>query len=90
MSAGPAPGSVERVLTGLIVAAVLVVVFLLVPWFAQRMQEVASDSSGGAGVFGVLEEVFHPSAHRAQVVVEQQKEQADPVSDTEPPDPSGR
>lgn len=73
-------------LTGLLVAAVLVALFLLVPWFAQRMQDLASDSSGGSGVFNVLEEVFHPSAHRAQLVQEQQKEKRASLPDGEPPD----
>ena len=73
-------------LTGLLVAAVLVAVFLLVPWFAQRMQDLASDSSGGSGVFGVLEEVFHPAAHRAQLVQEEQREQRAPVPDGDPPE----
>lgn len=75
-------------LTGIVVAAVLVAVFLLVPWVAQRMQGMAGDSSGGSGPFGALDEVFHPSAHRVKVAEQQLKEQAAPApAPGDDPDP---
>lgn len=73
-------------LIGILVAVVLVGLVLLIPMFAQRMQDVASDSSAGSNAFHVLEEVFHPAAHRAQVVQEQQKEQRATLPDGEPED----
>lgn len=73
-------------LTGLLVVAALVALFLVVPWFAQRMQDLAGDSSAGSGVFHVLEEAFHPAAHRAQLVQEEQREQRATLPDGEPPD----
>lgn len=81
-------GEATRVLIGIAVAAVLVAVFLLIPWFAGRMQDLASDSSG-SGVFGVFEEVFHPAAHRTQVIQQEQDEQGTPTPTPDDPPPGG-
>ena len=73
-------------LTWLIGVAGVVAAVLLLPWLAQRTMDNAG-GAGGGNPFGVLQEIFHPAAHRAEHSVVEQKEREQPAPDGEDDNP---
>ncbi len=75
----------------LIGVTVVVTALLLLPWLAQRTMDHAGGAGGGGGggggTLGVLQEIFHPAAHRAEHSIVQLKEREQPASDSEDEDP---
>ncbi|VXB95579.1 hypothetical protein [Aeromicrobium sp. 9AM] len=57
-------------LTAAIIVVVLIVVFVFgVPFVAGRAEHnSATGASGASGAFGVMQEIFHPAAHEANIV----------------------
>lgn len=71
----------------LIGIAAVVAAVLVLPWVAQRTRDNAG-GGGGGGTLGVLQEIFHPAAHRAEHSLVQHKERGQPAPDAEDEDPT--
>jgi hypothetical protein len=69
---------------------VVVAVFLGLPWAADRMVRSSGGSGGGANALGVLQEIFHPAAHRADSSIVQEQERKAPIEAGEDEDPVHR
>lgn len=59
--------------------AMLVVVLLGILWGAIVLMRRARGSEVSASGFGAFDELFHPAAQRATVIIEEQQESAPPV-----------
>jgi hypothetical protein len=57
-------------LTAAIIVIVLIVAFVFgVPFVAGRAEHnSATGASGASGAFGIMQEIFHPAAHEANIV----------------------
>ncbi len=78
-------------LTAAIIVVVLIVVFAFgVPFVAGRAEHnSATGASGASGAFGVMQEIFHPAAHDANVVkmeIQRKKDVAE-IGDGDTPEP---
>ena len=71
---------------GVSIVVVLAIVLGL-PWFADRMVRGGGGAGGGGNAFGVLQEIFHPAAHRAESAIVEQQERKAPADDGEDEDP---
>ena len=78
-----------RMLTAAIIVVVLVVAFVFgVPLIAGRAEHnSATGASGASGAFGVMQEIFHPAAHDANIVkmeIQRKREVAEPEPEVKP------
>lgn len=62
-----------------IVVGVLLIVLFGIPVAASWAEKSSGTGSSGGGAFGVMQEIFHPAAHNANIVLTQQKERTDPA-----------
>ena len=82
----------------MLTAAIIVVVLILavvfgIPFVAGRAEHnSATGASGTSGAFGIMEEIFHPAAHDANIVkmeIQRKKDVAE-SGDGEEPEPDAK
>jgi hypothetical protein len=69
-----------------VVLVVLTAIFFGLPWAADSMVRNSGSGRGG-GTFGVFQELFHPAAHKAEIVIMEQQHRKTPVEGGEDEDP---
>lgn len=78
-----------RMLTAAIIVVVLIVAVVFgIPFVAGRAEHhSATGASGASGAFGIMEEIFHPAAHDANIVkmeIQRKKDVAESGDGDEP------